>query len=373
MALTISATDTEVQKPVNVIYQQSLLRNAQMNATYFTGATPASLSQHKGSFTALWRRYNTSADHASGIAPSVSALSELQTTAAYGQGRNSDVVHFSNVTAAVAKYGQYFILNEEVDLMVPNQDMLAISNVMGITAGRAANFLHRNTLEDNLTLNYANNVASKGAVVTEVRSGDLDYAINLLDRQYATVFNAMANGSQNVGTTPLLPSFWAHCHPDVAYDVARLTGFVSAKAYGAYTDLAPGEFGAYEGAGVGVRFIRTPEASIDADTGGSVTGLDLRSATGSVCDTYTICIVGQNSHGAVGFGQSWGDGIYRPGEQNPMPIEMIAGGRAVNAPVTAADPFNEVSTLAYKFWYGGAILNANWGRGIVVAATKLSN
>lgn len=373
MALTISATDTEVQKPVNVIYQQSILRNAQMNATYFTGATPASVSQHKGSFTALWRRYNTSADHASGVAPSTTALSELTTTAAYGQGRDSNTVHFSNVTAAVAKYGQYFILNEEVDLMVPNADMMAISNVMGITAGRAANFLHRNTLEDNVTLHYAGNVASRGAVATSVAEGDLDYAINVLDRNYAQVFNAMGMGSEKANTSPLLPSFWAHCHPDVAYNVSRLTGFVSAKAYGAYTDLAPGEFGAYEGAGVGVRFIRTPEASVDADTGASVTGLDLRSTTGSVADTYTIVLIGQNSHGAVGFGQSWGDGIYRPGEQNPSPVEMIAGGRAVNAPVTAADPFNEISTLAYKFWYGGAILQSNWARGIVCAATRLNN
>lgn len=369
MALTISATDTEVQKPVNVIYEQSILRNAQMNATYFTGATPAEVMQHRGTFTALWRRYNTSADHASGIAPSTTALSELTSTAAYGQGRDSNTVHFSNVTSAVAKYGQYYILNEEVDLMVPNADMLAISRTMGVTAGRAANFLHRNQLEDNATLHFAGNVASIGAVVTTVNTGDLDYAINVIDRQYGTPFTPMGGGSQNYGSTPILSAMWAHCHPDVAYDVARLTGFTSVERYANYTQTAPGEFGYYGGAGVGLRFIRTPEASIDADVGGSVTGLDLRSTTGSVADCYTIVVIAENSHGAVGFGQMWSDGIYRPGDQNPAPIQILASSRQVSA----ADPFGEVSTLAYKFWYGGAILQANWCRGIRVAATKLSN
>lgn len=373
MALTISATDTEVQKPVNVIYEQTILRNAMTLATYFTGSTPADVQQHRGSFTAMWRRYNTSMDHASGIAPSTTALSELTTTAAYGQGRDSVTVHFSNVTAAVAKYGQYYILNEEVNLMVPTADMLGITRTMGITAGRSANFLHRNTLEDNVTLHFAGNVASVGAVVTPVAEGDLDYVVNVLSRNYANTFTAMGGGSSNINTTPILPSFWAHCHPDVAYNVAKLTGFISVKSYANYTETAPGEFGAYEGAGFGLRFIQTPEASADADVGGAVAGTDLRSTTGTVADCYTIVVIGQNSHGSVGFGQSWGDGIYRPGEQNPSPIELIAGGRAIGAAVTAADPFNEVSTMAYKFWYGGAILQANWARGIRVAATRLNN
>lgn len=369
MALGISATDTEVTKPVNVIYQQSILRNAQVNATYFTGATPAEVQQHRGTFTAAWRRYNTSADHASGIAPSTTALSELQTNAAYGQGRDSNTVHFSTVTSAVAKYGQYYILNEEVDLMIPTPDMVAIADTMGVTAGRAANFLHRNQLEDNSTLHFANNVASAGAVVSAVSEGDLEYALNVLDRNYGTPFTAMGGGSQNLGTTPILSSFWGHCHPDVARDISKVSGFRSVESYANYTQTAPGEFGYYGGAGIGCRFIRTPEASIDADSGGSVTGLDLRSTTGSVIDLYTIVLVAQNSHGAVGFGDMYSDGIYRAGDANPAPIQMISSNRQASA----ADPFAEISTLAYKFWYGGAILQANWTRGIRCGATRLNN
>lgn len=372
MALTISATDTEVQKPINVIYEQTLLRNAIPQACYFSGSTPGMISKQRGSATISWRRYNTSADDTSGIAPTTTALTELTSTAAYGQGRDSSTVHFSNVTATVAKYGAYYILNEEVELFNFSGDMDGIFRTMGITAGRSANFLHRNTLEDGVTLRYAGNVASAGLVNSIVSVDLLDRVINELARNYAMPFTAMARGSETVGTVPLLPGYWAFCHPDVARDVAKLTGFVSAKAYGSYTDLAPGEFGAYEGAGYSVRFIQTAEASIDADAGTSG-GTDVRSTGGTNADLYTIVIKGMDADGSVGLGEQWGDGVFRVGEGNPAAIEIIPGGRAVNAPATPADPYKELSTLAFKLWYGGAILNANWCRGIKVAATNLSN
>lgn len=373
MALTISATDTEAQKPVNVIMQQTLLRNARIQACYFTGSQPGTLIRHGGSATAKWRRYNTSADNSSGISPSVTALSELTTNAAYGQGRTPDTVHFSDVTAAVSKYGQYYILNEEVDVFNFNPDMDGIARTMGITGGRAANFLHRDTMEDNVTLRYAGNVASDGAVVTAAAVADFDRIVNELARNYGDPFTPMGNGSQNIGTVPLNQGFWAFTHPDVAYDVSKFTGFISAKQYATHTEIAPGEFGAYERAGYSVRFIQTPEASIDTGSGGTVTSTpDLRATSGNA-DLYTTVVIARDAHGSLGFGDQWGDGVYRAGEGNPSAIEMIPGGRLINAPAGPGDPFKELGTLAYKFWYGGAILNSNWARGLRSGATNLTN
>ena len=74
MALTISATDSEVPKPVNVAFEQTLLRTARPLAVYFIGSQPGELALHKGTATIGWRRFNTSADNASGIAPTTTAL-----------------------------------------------------------------------------------------------------------------------------------------------------------------------------------------------------------------------------------------------------------------------------------------------------------
>ena len=116
MGLTVSATDQEVPKPVNVAFEQTLLRNARPLAVYYIGSQPGELMEHRGTATIGWRRFNTSADNSSAIAPTTTALSEITGNAAYGMGRTPDTVHRTDTTAVVAKYGQFFYVNEEVDV-----------------------------------------------------------------------------------------------------------------------------------------------------------------------------------------------------------------------------------------------------------------
>lgn len=51
MALTISATDTELQKPVNVMFNQTLLRNARARAPYFAGTQKGVVTTQGGTAT----------------------------------------------------------------------------------------------------------------------------------------------------------------------------------------------------------------------------------------------------------------------------------------------------------------------------------
>ena len=55
MASPITTT-TQVAGPVNVVFQQTLLRNAKARCPYFVGSVPAEIREHTGSFTAKWRR-----------------------------------------------------------------------------------------------------------------------------------------------------------------------------------------------------------------------------------------------------------------------------------------------------------------------------
>jgi len=372
MALTVSATDVEVPKPVNVAYNETLLRTARPLAAYYIGAQPGELMLHRGTATIGWRRFNTSADDSSAIAPTVTPLSEV-TTAAYGMGRTPATVHRTDTSATVSKYGQFFYVNEEVDVFNFNHTMDGIVQTLAISAGRSLNWLQRNVLEDNLTLHYAGNVASAGAVTATVSAGDLNYAINVMTRNYVNTFSPVSAGSQIVGSSPLLPSLWGLCHPDVAHDIAGLTGFKSAETYASHTALVPGEFGFYGRAGLGVRFIQTPEASIDAGAGATTSSNDFRSTSGSN-DLYTIVLLGRDAHGAVGLGQQLPDGSFVSGrEGNPPAIKMIVKGRNTDRPSGLDDPFDEMMSMAWSAWHAGAILNSNWGRGLVVAASNLAN
>ncbi len=358
MALTISATDTELQKPVNVVFQQRLLRNAKALCPYFVGTDPATLEMQSGTATVKWRRIEN-------ITPTTTPLAELTTTAAYGQGRDATAASFTDVLATVAKYGQYYILNEEVNVFNPTGQDMKLAETMAISAGRSLDQLQRNIVEDNATKIYGGNVASDGAVVTKVAAADLDRAVNELQRQDALTFTPMTEGSGNIGTGPVLPSYWAVNHPDVSHDVKKLSGFQPVNTYAGQVATVPGEYGYYSGAGEGIRFIHTTDASIDADAGGTKGTTGLRGT--SDVDLYTISIWGMDALGSVGFGLEQVQEIYRAGDEIP-PILT----RSSNAQVSAADPFGEISTLGWLGWHTGANLNANWSRAIRVGATDLT-
>ena len=360
MAQTITATDTEMQKPINAVFVQTFLRRAQQVCPYFMGTTPGQINEMQGTSTIKWRRIEQET-------PTTSALTELTTTASYMQGRSSDTPTFTDVLATLSKYGQFYIVNEEVDLYNPNGTTAELVAVLGESAGRSLNELMRDLMEDNATQRFAANVASTAAVHAAVVVGDLNRVINELAVNSARTFSPMTTGSVEVGTAPILPAYWAICHPDVAYDVAGLTGFNSVEKYAGQTATMVGEFGTYSRAGKGLRFVQSEDASKDAGAGAALSGADLN-ATSSVTDVYTIVVYGQDAFGSVGLGRKHSDGIFRAGDKGAW--DLISHPRGSGG---TSDPFNEISTLAWKAFFAGAVLNSNWSRAIRVAATNLTN
>ena len=361
MAQTITATDVELTKPVNVVFQQTFLRRAQQVCPYFAGTMAGQLNKQMGTSTIKWRRIEQET-------PSTTALTELTGTASYMQGRDADTPTFTDVTATVSKYGQFYIVNEEVDLYNPNRTTDELVEVLGESAGRSLNQLMRDVMEDNATKQYAAGVGSIGAVHAAPVIGDLDLTINVLTRNSARTFVPMTTGSQNIGTSALLPSYWGLTHPDVAYNISKLTGFVSVQNYAGQTATVTGEFGYYGGAGRGVRFVMSEDASILTGDGAPLSGADLRT-TSSNTDVYTTVIYGQDAFGSVGLGKKHTDGIYRAGD-NTGGWEMIFKDRGSGG---TSDPFNEIATLAWKAFFAGTVLNSNWSRALLTGATNLSN
>jgi len=353
----ISATDTELQKPVNVLFQATFLRQAMPLAPYFSGTVSGELEKSKGTSTVKWSRIDE-------ISPSVTPLSELTGNASYMQGRTAAALSRTDVTATVAKYGQFIILNEEVDVFSFSTQADQIFKALGIAAGRSINQLQRNVGEDNATLKYSNG-ASDAAVNTAITMNSIKSVVNTLTKQSAIPFTPTTTGSQNVGTQPILPSYWGLCHPDVAEDVEGLSGFKSVETYASQVATSPGEFGYVKAAGYGVRFIQSPDAGVDSETGALVASTGMRGGTN--IDLYTTLIYGQEAIGSVGLGKPHTDGIFHAGDTldaiDIIPKDSKSGG--------TSDPFEEISSLAYKVWHAGTILNTNWVRGIRSAATDI--
>lgn len=365
MAATISATDTEVQKPVNAVFQQMFMRQATPLCVYMTGTKPSALAKYAGSSTAKWRRVGT-------ITPSTTALSEQTTTAAFFGGRDAVTTSNTDVTATLAKYGQLVILTEEAEMFNPAEQKAEIIKSLAIAGGRSLNQLQRDVVDDGATVVYAAGAASTGALVSKITLNSIDNVVNTLTNNVATPFTAIANGSTNIGTSPILPAYWGFCHPNVAYDIRNLPGFKSVETYGGHTQTAPGEFGLIQSAGYAVRFCQSPDATADANAGGALGSTGLRSTGGSNIDVYTTAIYGMDALGSLGLGVRHTDGSFtaKGAEGLPASIQIIEKGLGSGG---TSDPFNEIQTIAYKFWHAGVVLNSNWVRVIKSGATSLSS
>lgn len=356
--MTVTTTSV-IQKPINVMFTRRFLERAQYQTHYFMGTAPASLAKNAGTATALWRRI----EH---LTPDTSTLSEL--SAETYPTRTGVTPTVTDVQKAVSKYGTFILLNEEADTFNFNGTTAELLDVLAANAGRVANMIVRNEMEDNSTFVYSTG-ASDGAVSSIITAGNLNNVINTLQRNVADPFVAMTKGSVNVGTVPILSAFYGVCHPDVAYDVSGLTGFTSVEKYAGQVSVLPNEFGFYGRGGTGIRFMSSPDASVDAGLGSSGSAAaTLRTTSGDNNDLYSTVIYGQHAYGTLGLGKEVPTDVGMA-ERKMAIVEVI------NKPFGSAgtaDPLNEYSTLGWKMWCAAKILNSNWSRTVRSAATTLA-
>lgn len=349
-------TMTQVTAPVNVVAQRKLLEVAIPLCPYLVGTVPGSIMQGAGNNVISWKRIEN-------LTVNLTALTALSGAPSYPT-RSPQQPSTTNLTATLLKYGQYILLNEEIDLYQYSSHMAGLSEVLGIQAGRTVNQLQRNEEEDNSTAILSNSAASATAIVTKLLPADVTRTVNVLNRNVAMKFNAAASGSQNFNTSPIRETYWGICHVDVEEDIRGHTGFVDVAGYMGTTDTAPGEFGYTRN---GVRWISTSESSIDAEAGGNNVTPGLRSTGNNKTDVYNTLIFGRRSYGAVSLDQPFFQEIYRAGDQVPG-IQMIGHNRGTSG---VSDPLNEVSTMGWKTFHVGKVLNNNWSRVIRSGASEL--
>jgi N4-gp56 family major capsid protein len=347
-------TTSELLLPVNVMVQQRLLRVARARCPYFLGTMPGTIREHVGTFTVKWRRIDE-------LTPTTTALAEL--TGAYSlPTRTGSQATITDVTATIAKFGDFIYLTDEADLGNFSSHVDGLANALGIQAGRSLNRLQRNIGEDNATLIRPAGVSADSDVADPIGLNLIELATNTLEGNSSVMFTPMTTGDQSFETRPVMPAFWGLCHTHVKPDIRKISGFVGAEKYAGQTNIGMGEFGM-----VGdTRWISTPEASVDTDIGGAAGG-SLRSTSGTAVDLYTSLIFGEDAIGSVGFGLSHVKEVYLAGDNLPA-VEMIAKPKGSAG---TGDPLNEVSSIAWKARWAGAVLNANFVRGLRHGATNL--
>lgn len=107
MPATITTLTSNITAPVNFVLMKGLLSAARKRLPYFNGTLPGSLEKNQGSMSVKWRRIEN-------LDPATTALGEVTGTAAFGMGRNAVQPTITDLTVAIAKYGNWILTSEEL-------------------------------------------------------------------------------------------------------------------------------------------------------------------------------------------------------------------------------------------------------------------
>jgi N4-gp56 family major capsid protein len=360
VALDTSNFTSTIQAPVNFVLMRGLLSAARKTLPFFNGTLPGQLEKMGGSASVKWRRIEN-------LSVVTSSLSEVTENGplAFGAGRNTVKPTITDVTKAIQKFGNAILLTEEVDLFNVNSRSTQLMDTLGANAGESLNYHMAVEFGNSTKVRYASGVANKSAVVAEMKANDIKYAVNILNRESAMKFTSHGFGSQNIGTNPIRSSYYGICHPDVEEDIRNITGFVGVETYGGYTETLVGEFGAVNG----VRWCASEIAPIETGAGTTSTSNIFRGTSVDTNDLYSSYVYGKEAVGSIGLGEEHAKEIYMMYDPaRPPTVEVIYA----PARPYPGDPYGEISTLAWKSWFGGKILNSNWIVKIVTLAKDLT-
>src|SRR5688500_10232709 len=182
MAALASTLTSNVTAPVNFVLMKALLSAARKKLPFFNGTLAGDLEKSKGSASVKWRRIEN-------LSAATTALTEITGTAAAFLGRSAVQPTITDVSVAMAKYGNAILLTEEVDLYNVNSKTVQLMDTLGANAGESLNLLMEAVFAAATQIRYSNGAAGGAATISTVTSPiaatDVKYAVNKLNRNSA--------------------------------------------------------------------------------------------------------------------------------------------------------------------------------------------
>ena len=345
------------QYPVNYQLMRQLLLTAKERAPFFAPATPGMLSKNAGTASVRWERIEN-------LTAVTSALTEDSGTLALPV-RQGVVPSITQLDATMAKYGNVIYVTEELDLMSVNARSTKFMTTLGINVGDSYNAIMEAVYSAGVTsVRLGGGVGSAASIVTAMSANDIKFAHAELNRNGAMKYQPDVFGSTNIGSSPVRASYLGICHTDVSEDIRAISGFISVEQYGGYTNTYPFEIGAVGG----VRWVETELSTLIEDDAATTSASGFRGTSDILNDVYDSYIVGMDAIGSVGLGEMHTKEIYQSGDRLPA-VEMIqhaAGSSGIG------DPLNEITSIGWKGWLVGKVLNTNWAYKIRTLASDFS-
>jgi N4-gp56 family major capsid protein len=254
-----------------------------------------------------------------------------------GQPPTGRQLQVTDISVRLQQWGDFVTLTDFGRATVENDLLNEASDVLGEQAGQTIDALLRDVASAGTSVFYGGAVAARANLVTTTQKIDaavLDRAIRYLQEQNAKMFTEVINASTNVGTFPIRPAYIGITHPDVAFTLQEIPGWISVEEYASDGKVMDGEIGAFKN----IRFLQTTQGKAYLGGGGTATG-DVR-ATGGNADVFVTHIFGKEAIATVPL-----DGMSLENVIKPLGSAGVA------------DPLNQLSTSGWKHTGARKILN----------------
>jgi len=231
----------------------------------------------------------------------------------------SKQLSLTSVDVALAQYGQTVTISDLLSAVELFSTMEQATVQNGQDAALKVDELLRNILGDSATIGdrYA------GAATSYATVGGTDDAMTALD-----ILDAATNLRVN-NARPSGGYFTAVMAPEVARDLMNDDDWLEASKYGNPDNLFKGEVGRY----MGVRVVATTNPYRQ----------NTQRTYAAAGTRYSTFVVGDQSYGGVNLATM---SAYSP--------KMV-----ISQGADKYDPLAQYTTVGFKFYYGGAIINAN--------------
>ncbi len=338
-----TVTTSNLPEEIKTYYKTALLMAAVPNFVHNLWGKKSTRGNEaiprSGGKTVEWRRFST-----------LSAVTSPLAEAAFGYGGTPPAPvnpTVTTVTATVDQYGAYMEYTDVVDFAAIDPLLTEFSQLLGYQAGQSADLLARNLLQTNL----ANHIYANGTADTSITSADI-ITYSLIVQAWARLTGANAR--------PITEGkFVMVAHPYTVADMMRDNDIsVIFQA-----DATAGKENPFRTARVGTLVNQEVYQS-------SLAYVNVGGGAGTPpADVYYTLVLGEQAFGTTGFaGREPRDIVPEDPQGNNtgrrvMPVDLIFNNFG------AFDPFDQIATVAWKFAWGGAILDSNFGVWIHHAAT----
>lgn len=307
MSLNTNLTSTGgLPQAIAIFYDRRLLSRLELKLVFDKFGQKRKLPKNSGNQVKFSRYSNLSAI--------TSALTE-------GTVPNGDTLQSTQITATPVQYGNYLALSDMLILEAIDPIIKSAMDVLGYQAGLSLDTIIRNTLDANMTNQYAGGAGSEG-VTSAVCA--------------AVEFRKAAKALKTLGVEPMEGDMFASViHTATEYDLlsdSAAGGLLDLMKFTKPDTLEKGVVGNM----YGIKFYRSQNVK---------TGTGAASAV-----TYHNWVFGQEGYGIVDI-EGMGLKTYTK--------QLGSSG--------ISDPIDQISTVGWKFSHVTKVLDAN--RGIMVVGT----